>query len=126
MGNVVIGNDVVPPKVHLTLGIQVAFLEPIPHIFQTEMSTAKPSTNSTNSVVSELDREKEEEVSVAGDPETAEKIEIGEIASDERKHYNSMIQHVQNQGMESKTSFKACTPPVWPGLYITCTIFDHL
>ena len=48
-----------------------------------------------------MDREKAEEISLAENPETAEKIENDQIASEERKHYNNMLQHVQNQGMES-------------------------
>jgi hypothetical protein len=36
-----------------------------------------PATNASSSAGTELDREKDEEISVAGDPETAEKIGSG-------------------------------------------------
>ena len=49
-----------------------------------------------------VDREKSEEISVAQNPETVAGIENGDIASEERKHYNQMLHHVQNQGMECK------------------------
>lgn len=49
---------------------------------------------------SDLDRQKNEEIAVAQDEETADRIENGDIASDERKHYESVLRHIQNQGME--------------------------
>jgi predicted carbohydrate-binding protein with CBM5 and CBM33 domain len=52
------------------------------------------------SVGNNFDREQKEEISVAEDEQTVERIEDGDIASAERKRNETILNHIRNQGTE--------------------------